>query len=88
MSGDSASRSDMAGLDAIDGAHLDQAVASRGYQMIRERCRQMAERKLRELAQPLDSLETERARGFIAGVEACLRVPQILEKEIAKAGGE
>jgi hypothetical protein len=60
---------------------LDQVLRSEGYAMILRRVAEMRAGKVADLIQPLDQSKTDLLRGFIAGVDAVLRVPDILKAE-------
>ena len=67
--------------DPIDLEHLEQTLDTRGYQMIVERIAEMKQVKFRELRKRLSMTETDQARGFLDGIDACLAVPGILANE-------
>jgi hypothetical protein len=69
--------------DAVDAEQLEELVRSAAYAAIARRYRKMYEGKLRDLTKPVDALATAELRGFLAGIEACERVPAILKAEIA-----
>jgi hypothetical protein len=60
---------------------LVRLLASEGWDLVVGRIRQMRERKFRELLDNITPQETDRVRGFIQGLECCLRVPAILLDE-------
>ena len=67
--------------DPVDLEHLDQTVASRGWQLIAERLQSMLTRKLEQLATDLDEAGTWKARGQIDALNTALRLPEILKAE-------
>lgn len=66
----------------LEADQLAQVTASAGYAAILRRIEEMRTRKLAEIVGPLDQMETERARGYLAGLAACVAVPEQLRREM------
>ncbi|HLG99843.1 MAG TPA: hypothetical protein VKX49_26270 [Bryobacteraceae bacterium] len=75
-------------LDGIDHDHISQVIDSRGWQLIRRRIEETRDRKMRELVNPLDPVDTAKLRGEIRGLEVALSVPGILQGEAKEVKGE
>lgn len=70
--------------DVVFGEAIEELVDHEGWRAIVARYNQMIEKKKDELTQPLDMAATERARGFIEGVRACLRAPKTAIEELKR----
>jgi hypothetical protein len=68
-------------IDPIDREHLEQVLASRGYQLIQTRMKEAAASKLRALRLDSDHYETGKLRGFLEGMQAALAIPEVLLQE-------
>lgn len=70
--------------DRIDLDELGGCVRSAAFRAIAARYEFMVGQKLEELLQPSTPEKTAQIRGFIEGVKACQRIPDLLRGEIEK----
>ena len=68
--------------ERIDLDELGSCTRSAAYRVIAARYEFMVGQKLDELLQPAGPEKTAQIRGFIEGVKACQRIPEILRLEI------
>ncbi len=74
-------------LDRMDASDVSETLRSRGWQLIAERVNRVRAQKIEELLKAQPETGTATIRGFVAGLDCVLAIPEILQAE-ARPGGE
>jgi|GEM_PF-4655106 len=69
-------------LDHLDEAEIEHFVESRAWRILYQRLRQCEQDKLKQLRSDLDPIETAKVRGFLAGLDFAMHLPEYLMAEL------